>query len=649
MARLFVALAALLACPALALFAQTVSPQPWPNGSAALNSGWRVHGGDDPAWAQPNFDDSDWPVIALTPANNGAGWRWYRLRTQMPPGSARLALLITGGNGTFEVYCNGQRLPGPELRSALYVTYPRSRTVPLPAAAGDAVIALRTFVPPTSMFLADRGSLRVSLGTFPDIENAHRAELSGQFDSVVLGLAVDLLLLFGGIPFLILFWYQSEHREYLWLGCYLILCAIGNGTYATSSATGLIPFSTNWFLSTPANYLETLCQIELTFCFVGRKVTRGWRIYEALLVAWPVFFLFPAWFGFLSRAVFDVVEIFLLVPASLILPVLLLVWYRRGNREAGWLILPSIFPLLTTSVADVGIIGDYLGIHRLAVLDKTVPLGHFSIEPFDIAALLFLLAIGVVMFIRFTRVSREQARTAAELQAGREIQQRLVPASLPPVAGYRLEAVYLPAEEVGGDFYQVLEQGDGATLIVVGDVSGKGLKAAMTGTLAIGALRTMPALSPARILAALNRGLAGQMQAGFVTCCAARIDPSGAVTLANAGHLAPYRNGVEVELPPGLPLGLTSEADYEETTLQLAPDETLTFLSDGVVEARDAAGDLFGFERTRAISGQSAEAIAAAAQRFGQEDDITVLTLAFAPAAVAVSSPVHRPSQRMGV
>jgi len=165
--------------------------------------------------------------------------------------------------------------------------------------------------------------------------------------------------------------------------------------------------------------------------------------------------------------------------------------------------VPSIFPLLTTSVADLDIVGDYFGLHRLAVLNNPVPLGHFAIEPFDIAALLFLLAIGVVMFIRFTRVSREQARTAAELQAAREIQQRLVPASLPPVAGYKLEAVYLPAEEVGGDFYQGLEQNDGATLIVMGDVSGKGLKAAMTVTLAIGALRPLAdeQMGPAELLA----------------------------------------------------------------------------------------------------------------------------------------------------
>jgi serine/threonine protein phosphatase PrpC len=99
------------------------------------------------------------------------------------------------------------------------------------------------------------------------------------------------------------------------------------------------------------------------------------------------------------------------------------------------------------------------------------------------------------------------------------------------------------------------------------------------------------------------------------------------------GHLSPYRDTEEIALAFHLPLGL-DDARYPETTLQLAPGDTLTFLSDGVVEARNAQGELYGFDRTRAISGESAEQIARAAQHFGQEDDITVLTLTFAGAEV---------------
>jgi serine phosphatase RsbU (regulator of sigma subunit) len=313
-----------------------------------------------------------------------------------------------------------------------------------------------------------------------------------------------------------------------------------------------------------------------------------------------------------------------------LLPILLLLWYRRGNREAGWLILPSLLPAATVSTYDLGTLSIFFGWRRLDFLDNPIQFGPISVQPGDIGDLLFLLAIAVVMFFRFTRVSREQARSAAELSAAREIQQRLVPTALPELAGFRLEAAYLPAQEVGGDFYQVLAQQDGFALIVVGDVSGKGLKAAMTGALAIGALRTLAAedLGPAALLSRLNRQMLTAQESGFITCLCLRISKQGAITVANAGHLSPYRREEEIELESGLPLGIAAAAEYSEATFQLAPGETLTLISDGVVEARNAQRELFGFERTRSISAQSAQQIAAAAQEFGQEDDITVLTVA---------------------
>ena len=198
------------------------------------------------------------------------------------------------------------------------------------------------------------------------------------------------------------------------------------------------------------------------------------------------------------------------------------------------------------------------------------------------------------------------------------------------LVGYQMEAAYIPAQEVGGDFYQVIPQPDGCLLIVVGDVSGKSLKAAMTGALAIGAIRTLAVedLSPAVFLSRLNQQVLNTQDSGFITCLCARLQPGGSMTIANAGHLSPYRGGSEIPLDAGLPLGIVSGVEYQETSVTLAPGDKLTLLSDGVIEARDSSGQLLGFEATRAISTQSAAAIAAAAQAFGQEDDITVLTIA---------------------
>lgn len=242
-------------------------------------------------------------------------------------------------------------------------------------------------------------------------------------------------------------------------------------------------------------------------------------------------------------------------------------------------------------------------------------------------------AIILALLVReLSEDRREKERLAGELEAGRAVQQVLLGAAIPQIPGLRIESVYKPAGEVGGDFYLVLPKENGSALIAVGDVSGKGLRAAMTVSAVLGALHAIPGDAPAEILKSLNQSLVGRLHGGFVTCCIARIEAGGAVRMASAGHPAPYRSGSEVELPAGLPLGVTSAADYGETCFVLEAGEALTFVSDGVVEARGTRGDLFGFDRTCAISTQSAEAIAQAAQAFGQEDDITVLTLALQPA-----------------
>lgn len=184
---------------------------------------------------------------------------------------------------------------------------------------------------------------------------------------------------------------------------------------------------------------------------------------------------------------------------------------------------------------------------------------------------------------------------------------------------------------MGGDFFQIIPlQGDG-TLIVAGDVSGKGLRAAMTVSLVIGALRTLAEYdsNPAAVLAGLNRRLIGRTRGGFVTCCVVRVDSSGLTTIANAGHCQPYLDGREIDLPNGLPLGVTEDAVYEELQVEVPRGQQLTLLSDGVVEARNHLGELYGFDRLSQLMQQrpSAEHVANTAVSFGQDDDITVLTV----------------------
>jgi sigma-B regulation protein RsbU (phosphoserine phosphatase) len=173
---------------------------------------------------------------------------------------------------------------------------------------------------------------------------------------------------------------------------------------------------------------------------------------------------------------------------------------------------------------------------------------------------------------------------------------------------------------------------------VIGDVAGKGLPAAMLVSLLVGTIRTAAeeTQSPGAILAKMNHRLLGRANGGFSTALAALFAADGTVTIANAGHLSPYLEGVEVELPAALPLGILDDTRYETSQTSLEAGSRITFYTDGVIEAQDKQGNLFGFERGKAISTQSAEEIVKAAQHFGQADDITVVVIrreALVPAA----------------
>jgi len=246
-----------------------------------------------------------------------------------------------------------------------------------------------------------------------------------------------------------------------------------------------------------------------------------------------------------------------------------------------------------------------------------------------------MVALFVLLFREQRQIALDRAVLAGEMQSASEIQRMLAPATLNCVPGLKIEVAFHPMREVGGDFYLCRVLPDGRQRILTGDVSGKGAAAAMAATLLLGAAAVRDSDQPGILLENLNCLLLENKLAGFATCLCADIAASGEMVIANAGHLPPYLAGVELPMDGGLPLGLTSGSTYSESQFRMGPDQQLTILTDGVVEARNTGGELFGFNRTRQISSQSAEDIARAAQAHGQEDDITVLTLTFAPVGVA--------------
>ncbi len=256
---------------------------------------------------------------------------------------------------------------------------------------------------------------------------------------------------------------------------------------------------------------------------------------------------------------------------------------------------------------------------------------------FDSIATIAAVSLGYTGFFyvsvnearRYVKTRTQNALFESEMAAARQVQQVILPNPHQSFPGFAVESVYKPAREVGGDFFQIMPIENGGLFFIIGDVAGKGLPAAMLVSLLIGSIRATAEYThdPVVLLGKLHDRILGRTSNGFATALAAFIADDGVVTLANAGHLSPYLDGQEIELPGALPLGLNGGGTYEATKVQLRPGSRLTFLSDGVVEAQNEKGELFGFDRAKAISRQPAATIVEAAVQLGQTDDITVVTI----------------------
>jgi len=267
---------------------------------------------------------------------------------------------------------------------------------------------------------------------------------------------------------------------------------------------------------------------------------------------------------------------------------------------------------------------------------RFMPVGPFQVDIRGISQTLFVFVTLIVLYLRYRDEQLNQAAFEQDMAAARNVQQYLIPEHLPSTPGLAIESEYRPAREVGGDFFQVLPKAaDGSVLVVVGDVAGKGLHAGMLATLIVGAIRTAASFTndPRQILTLLNERMCGR---GLATCLALRISLDGNAALANAGHLPPYLNGQELAIEGALPLGAVPGIDFPVSLFKLAEGDSLMLMTDGVAEAQDGAGHLFGFDRISEMlrKGVAAAALATAAQNFGQEDDITVLTVARMASAV---------------
>jgi serine phosphatase RsbU (regulator of sigma subunit) len=247
------------------------------------------------------------------------------------------------------------------------------------------------------------------------------------------------------------------------------------------------------------------------------------------------------------------------------------------------------------------------------------------------------------------REAQERERIEQELKVARVIQQTLLPKTLPKLPGYDVAAYYQPAREVGGDFYDFLELEDGRLGLVVGDVTDKGIPAALVMATTRAMLRTAAQrlFSPGDVLRRANETLVTDIPPNmFITCLYAILEPeSGRLHYANAGQDLPYRRragrsqGAEELKARGMPLGLMSGMEYEEKEILLEKGESILFYSDGLVEAHDPHHEMFGSPRLQGLVGAHrsggssligfllSELTRFTGEDWEQEDDITLVTL----------------------
>ncbi len=636
-----------------------------------LNGPWKFSIGDsplDPAthqplWAEPGFDDSRWENVDLTPPNGSfdpvvgfsgyvpgwtakghpgySGYAWYRIRVKVE----RLAgtkLALAGPSDVddgFQAFANGTLLGsfGDFSTSHPSVYYSQPTIFPIPSsdrasnAGGTEVLAFRLWMEPATLIYA------------PDAGGFHTAPLLGQAGAVSAGYQVRWLeqVRFQAIGIIeVLFYcllmvlsvslsiFDRSDKVYYWIA---IVYAISACNMSLQTVGTLSQFINQATLNLLVNglFFPLLLAIWLMVWWVWFQLKRPVWLPKAVVL---LTLLYMAGDLIGEEIVVGLVPHPLAVKFHLLsvaarlgflalLVLVVVLGVRQQGREA-WVALPAVLMLdVATFQAELG------GLH---IRHAWFPFGmQFTL---GVAAQLLLgLALFFLLLRRLFVSLRRQREQALDIKQAAEIQRVILPESRTVYPGLLIETEYRAARQIGGDFFQIIPHPtDGSTIIVAGDVTGKGLQAGMTVALLIGAIRSTAELNsdPLVVLEALNRRLIGR-DSSQATCLALSIAADGSCTLANAGHLPPYLNGKPLDMEGALPLGMIDGADFSVMHFTLAEDDKLVMVSDGILEATDADGKLFGFDRVAELLRNSTpvKALADAAQAFGQDDDISLVAV----------------------
>jgi Stage II sporulation protein E (SpoIIE) len=625
--------------------------------SVELDGPWKFHTGDDAAWSAPNFDDASWGIMDLTPPPGSAddtlgtsgeipgwtasgypdysGFAWYRLKVNVQGANRRLAIKMPDeADDAYQVFVNGKRIGSfgsfSAHRVTAYSTLPEEFRLPKGVGDGTITIAIRMWMDSATPFNSpDAGGLHGPpvlgyasvIGALTELDYDDTAHYIGS------GFVESLILFMALLMTIALSWLDREEEAYLWLALVCLATLLSN----------ILLLSVNFTPWIGQTYAVILTDVILTPVRIGLWVLfwgywfRIWNIARLHQMVWSLVGILMIGTAMLRPPLYGehvpvhfaaLINPMLLVVKLALGALLFFVTYRgltRQKTEGGM----AVTAVLLVFVAN------YQGQLRLLHIPTTFTVLGFAISLGTFATVISLLIITVMLLIRFFQSQRQKEVWKLEIQQAQHVQQILIPNQLPEIPGLTIDSEYRPAREVGGDFFQVLP-GDlpGSALIVVGDVTGKGMQAGMLVAVIVGALRAaaLHSSDPVQMLHEVNVQLCERQHAS-ATCQILYIDPMGHATLANAGQLPPYLNGKEIEMEGALPLGTIPDADHSITTFTLHPGDSLILMSDGIVEAQDARGNLFGFDRISELLQKRTTAadIATAAQNFGQEDDILVL------------------------
>jgi hypothetical protein len=626
------------------------------HGAVPIDGEWQFQLGDDMRWAAPAYDDSEWEHITADKTWGAqthpsyTGFAWYRRHLDIPPSplaNPKLAILMPPVEDAYELFWNGARIGqqgNPPPPAVWYLEHRQSFALPVPEkGVTDGILAIRvwtaklvSYSPETTGGLTGPPVLGNPVSIAQRVEAEDFTAIRTSFYRRIMNIIFAII----GVVALLTWTRNRTNWLLLWFG----LWSLARGTTFLTrlpTVSYSLPYPIlHCALQVGYSIVDCTLMLILLYLFQLQEDPRL-RRWTSLAIAfnlaassldgllalfWAHAGLAAQWADALLATVTGISRMFVVVLV-----------YQGIKRKLN----PEV-----NLVAVVCFFHYVLSILRIETF-QGIRFTHWRVGPwFDLTGFQFagarintrevfdtllLLTLTHALVRYAVRDHQKQTEIENELKSAREVQRVMIPEAIPQVPGYAIHGAYHPAREVGGDFFQIISLDSASTLIIVGDVSGKGLKAAMNVALIIGTVRTLAEFEsdPTDILAGLNRRLVGRMQGGFTTALLLKLDRFGHCTLANAGHLPPFLNGNELTLNESLPLGIVAEAEFEDQDFILRKGDCLTLYTDGVPEARCKKGELYGFERTRVLLSNSfsAESVAQAARDFGQEDDITVLTI----------------------